>query len=98
MDPDLYCDVDALTALASQLTTIHDQLAQAGDVSHLYDRQLGSKRLEEALHDFIGGWKDGRKKIEGEVEGLAKKAAGAVQTYQENEQRLSDAAGGKGHP
>jgi len=96
MDPDLYCDVEALTTLANQLTTIHDQLARAGDISHQYDRQLGSNRLENAIHDFIEGWKDGRKKIEGEVEGLAKKAAGAAATYQENEQRLIDATKGKG--
>jgi hypothetical protein len=95
-DPDLYVDVDALQELARQLQNIKSALDDAGKRVDAFDARLGSHRIEDALDDFIGGWKDGRKEITEAINGLFDAVSGSVNTYLENEARLSKAAGAGG--
>ncbi len=91
---DLYVDVDALTELARQLSAVKAALQSTkGDVN-AYDPRLGSERIEDALDDFVFGWRDGRRQLIEGIEGLAARLTGAVETYTEQEAALSSAAGG----
>jgi len=95
-EPDLYVDVDALQELARQLQHIKGALAEADEAVDAYDARLGSERIEDALDDFIRGWKDGRKEIIEAIGNLFDSVSGSVRTYEENEARLSKAAGSGG--
>jgi hypothetical protein len=91
MAEDLYVDIDALTEMYNQMGSIFQALDNAeGDVNS-YDSALGSDRLEGKLNDFVGGWKDGRKKIKDGVASLADAIQGAVEGYNENEGNISKA-------
>ena len=92
-DPDLYVDLDAMEELARQLGQIRAALAEADDSVNLFDSRLGSERIEDALNDFVSGWKDGRKRIIEAVEGLMGSCQGSVDTYLENERRIIKSTG-----
>ncbi|MGI8665426.1 MAG: hypothetical protein ACR2N4_05270 [Jatrophihabitans sp.] len=85
---DLYADLDALQQLASRLTQIKDALEHVKDDLESYEPALGSSHVSGALHDFVNGWRAGRKKIIGNVDKLQQKVAGVAQTYQEQEDAL----------
>ena len=91
---DLYVDVDALGELARQLSQIKAALESADDGVDAKDGRLGSERIEDALDDFIDGWKDGRKKIIEGIDGLMGRIQGAVDTYQAQEAEIAGAASG----
>lgn len=91
MAEDLYVDIDALTEMHSQMTSICQALEDAGDDVNAYDRALGSPRIEGKLDDFIDGWKDGRKKIKDGVASLADAVKGACEAYNENEANIKKA-------
>jgi len=93
---DLYVDVDALSELSRQLQQVKASLERVSDDISAYNGRLGSSRIEDALGDFIDGWRDGRKKIIGGIEGLLGRIQGAIDTYNEQEEKLSQAAKGKG--
>ncbi|MEO7287112.1 MAG: hypothetical protein ABI140_09340 [Jatrophihabitantaceae bacterium] len=88
MSIDLYADLDALQQLASRLSQIKDSLDNVSDDLESYGPALGSHRVSDALHDFVGGWKDGRKKIIGNICKLQAKVAGVAETYQQQEDEL----------
>lgn len=90
--PELYVDVDALTELASQLRRIKSALSRAESDVDAHDHDLGSSAIEDALDDFIGGWKDGREKIIEGIDGLLGRIDSAVATYREAETNIGDAA------
>ena len=92
---ELYCDLDAMDELKRQLQGIHAALDDVGDRVDVWDLRLGSGRLEQAIDDFISGWRDGRKQIRSGIEEAAGKVDGAVEAYQELEARLSAAAQGQ---
>lgn len=91
---DLYVDVDALTQLARQLESVKAALTAAKDEVNSYDARLGSARIENALDDFVSGWRDGRKQLIEGIDGLRQRIAGAIETYRQQEAALSAAAGG----
>ncbi len=96
-DPiDLAVDLDALQQLCNRLTLIHDSLANAKDDVEAYEAALGSPRVAAKLHSFTSGWKDGRKKIEGNVDKLVGKVQGVAQTYLEQEKSFVHAYGSSG--
>lgn len=94
-EPDLYCDLDAMDALGSQLDSIHASLEDVGDRVHTYAGQIGSHRIEDAIDSFVGGWRDGRKEIRNGVEAVAANVKKAAETYKLNEDQLSSAARGE---
>ena len=89
---DLYVDVDALGELSRQLSQIKAALESADDSVDAKDGRLGSERIEDALDDFIDGWKDGRKKIIEGIDGLMDRIQGAVDAYLAQEAEISKAA------
>ena len=91
---DLYVDLEALTALAAQLEAVRAALADTKDSVNAYDARLGSKRIEEALDDFVSGWRDGRQQLTEGIEGLRVRLQGAAETYAEQEAALAAATGG----
>lgn len=95
-DPDLYVDLDALEELVRQLGQIRASLEDAGERVDRFDRRLGSARIEEALDDFVSGWKDGRKKIIGEIDALIGKCQGASESYAAQEDAVVKATGQAG--
>lgn len=88
---DLYVDVDALTELSRQLEQVKRSLEGAQDSIDAYRGRLGSSRIEDALGDFVDGWRDGRKKIIGGVDDLLGRIRGAIDTYNEQERKLAEA-------
>ncbi len=64
---ELFVDLGALTELARQLSAVRDALQRADEIS-VEGRCFGSERLQSALDDVVGGWRDGRRQIA--VEGL----------------------------
>jgi hypothetical protein len=93
-DPDLFVDLDALDLLARQLGQIKDALAMAKENVTEFDARLGSPRLHDSLDDFVKGWKDGRKKITEDVDGLVDKITGAAEAYRANEKEIIKATRG----
>jgi hypothetical protein len=91
----LSVDVDALSELSRQLGEIKASLERVSDSMDGYDRRLGSGRIEGALDDFVGGWRDGRKKIIAGIENLLGRIQGATDAYLEQEKKLSEATGAK---
>ena len=89
MSVDIYVDLDALQQLANRLTSIKDALDNVKDDLESYEPALGSQHVADRLHAFVSGWKDGRKKITGNIDKLQQKVAGVAQTYAQQEQELS---------
>jgi hypothetical protein len=92
-DPDLYVDLPALEELVRQLGQIRASLEKAGDRVDAFDARLRSERIEEALNDFVSGWKDGRRKIIEGIDALLGKCQGAADTYADQEQAVIKATG-----
>lgn len=92
----LYADLDALQQLASRLTQIKDALDNVKDDLESYEPALGSSHVADRLGAFVNGWKDGRKKIVGNIDKLQAKVAGVAQTYQEQEDALVKQSTGSG--
>ncbi len=92
---DLYVDVDALRELSRQLEQVKASLEGSEDHVDGYRGRLGTERLGDALDDFVGGWRDGRKHILSDIDGLLKRIKTAVDTYREQESQLSKAARGE---
>ena len=93
-DACLFVDLDALDLLARQLGQIKAALADAKDHFAEFDARLGSARMADSLDGFVKGWKDGRKKILDEVDGLVEQVKGAAEAYAENEKQIIKAARG----
>ncbi|MCW2541294.1 MAG: hypothetical protein JWN95_3019 [Frankiales bacterium] len=88
-DPvEIYVDLEALQELANKLAQIKDALSHAKDDLQSYGPALGSGKVSDALNDFVGGWKDGRKKIDDNIDKLVDKVKGAAQTFQDQEDSL----------
>jgi len=92
---DLYVDVDALRELARQLDEVKTSLERANDNVNRSSDALGSGRLADAVGDFVDGWRDGRKHLIADVDGLLKRIKTAVDTYVEQESQLSKASRGE---
>lgn len=90
---ELYVDVEALGELSRQLGAVKAALEGASDEVGGQGGRLGSPRLAGALEGFIGGWRDGRRKIIAAIEAQQGRIQGAADTYREQEERLSQATG-----
>jgi hypothetical protein len=91
-DPDLYIDLDGAEILGNQLAQVKGLLTDAVGTIETLDGRLGSPRVVDGFETFISGWKDGRKKILGEIDEVAEKLKGSVEAYQETERRIIKAA------
>ena len=96
---DILVDLDALQQLANRLGLISDALKNTQRDLKAYGPALGSRPVAHALDEFVDGWKDGRKKIEDNVDKLLDKVKGIAHTYQEQEEAVSAQAKSSGqHP
>jgi hypothetical protein len=55
-----------------------------------YEGDLGSGEVADALHDFEHNWKDGRKKIDAHLDGLAQMADQVVSEIRRADRELAD--------
>jgi hypothetical protein len=90
---DIHVDPDALAEVARSLGQVRAVLEEAEDVLTRGHERLGSERIEEALDDFVSGWRDGRRRIIRGLEGLVAKCHRAVDAYLANERRIIDSRG-----
>ena len=90
---ELYVDLDALGELAHKLAQVKAALERSGTVADSA-AGCGSPRVEEAVEDYIGGWRDGRRKIIEGIDGELEKIRGAADAYREQEAMISKAARG----
>ena len=89
-------DLDALQQLANRLGLISDALKNTQRDLKAYGPALGSRPVAHSLDQFVDGWKDGRKKIEENVDKLLDKVKGIAQTYEEQEKALTAQAASSG--
>jgi archaellum component FlaC len=85
---DIYVDTEALAELRKRLVDISVALEHAKDDVNAYDSELGSKKIDHALNDFISGWKDGRKKILKSINGMIGRIDSAIEAYEKVEQSV----------
>ncbi|WP_344659474.1 hypothetical protein [Catenulispora subtropica] len=83
--PDLVVDADALEAFGGQLESIRSRMNAARDWTHQYDGQMGAAEVEDALHSFSSGWRDGRKEIDGSLKALSDMLTNSAQTFRQTD-------------
>ena len=81
--PDLAVDVDALDTFGGQLESIRNRMNAARDWTHQYDGQMGAAEVEDALHSFSSGWKDGRTEIDGSLKALSDMLKNAADNFRQ---------------
>jgi hypothetical protein len=89
MGADLNVDLDGLEQFASQVRSVRDRMNGTRSMFDSYREDLGSGHLADALDDFVHNWKDGRKQIDGHLEGLAKTAEHAVAEIRKADRKLA---------
>jgi hypothetical protein len=57
--------------------------------THEYDGQMGAAEVEDALHDFASGWRDGRKEIDDSVKSLADMLHNSAQAFRSTDSGLA---------
>ncbi|WP_194890968.1 hypothetical protein [Catenulispora pinisilvae] len=87
--PDLAVDVDALETFGGQLDSIRTRMNAARDWTHQYDGQMGASQVEDALHSFSSGWKDGRTEIDGSLQALSEMLTNAAQNFRQADADLA---------
>jgi hypothetical protein len=88
---DLVVDVGALSGFGGQLESIRTRMDAARSWTHQYDGQMGAAAVENALHDFSDGWKDGRTEIDGSLSALSKMLTQAAQSFSQADGDLAKA-------
>ncbi|MEU6278719.1 hypothetical protein [Streptomyces sp. NPDC047028] len=76
---DLVVSLAGLDTLAGDLRSIKKRMDDTGQVDRkLGHCELGSSSAYDAMEDFMHGWKDGRKEIDGGLDGVAEMAQAIV--------------------
>lgn len=86
----LTVDLSGLEQFASTLEGIRKTLDGTRKLFDSYAADLGSGKVADALDSFDSNWRDGRKQIDGHLEGLAKFADGAVREFRTTDGKLGD--------
>jgi hypothetical protein len=89
----LAVDLDGLAGFANRLESIRGRMNGTRTLIDGYDGKLGSERVESALGKFESGWKDGRKKIDNNLERLSALAGQAVVAIRQTDTDLGDRLG-----
>ena len=84
----LKVDLDGLEAFANQLKSIKDRMNATRSVFDSYRDDLGSGTVADALDSFESNWSDGRKEIDGHLEGLVKMANQVVREIRKADREL----------
>lgn len=86
----LAVDLTGLEDFAHNLDTVRTTMNGTRKLFDAYEAKLGSDKVSGALDHFEHGWKDGRKEIDGQLEGLAKMANTAVEQIRKADKDLAD--------
>ncbi len=86
---ELVVERDEMRQVHQQLSDIKAALEDAKGID-VYDGAIGSGRVEDALDNFVGNWSQGRKQILEELEGLLERLGKAIESYETNEQQLTE--------
>lgn len=90
-NPDrLKVDLGGLEDFASNLDAVRTTMNGTRKLFESYEAKLGSGKVADALDSFEHNWKDGRKEIDGHLEGLAKMANTAVREIRKADKQLAD--------
>jgi hypothetical protein len=90
MADQLRVDLDGLEDFSRRLDSVRDRMNGTRSMIDGYDGQIGAGSVEQALDEFERNWKDGRKQIDGHLEGLAKMARLAVTELRKADQELKN--------
>ena len=93
---DLVVDVDALDSFGYQLDDIRTRMDAAKAWTHQYDGQMGAAEVENALHDFASGWRDGRKEIDDSLKALGEMLHNSADAFRQTDTELAKAVQGDG--
>lgn len=85
----LEVDLDGLEQFASTLDGIRKTMDGTRNLFDAYAADLGSGKVASALDHFDSNWHDGRKDIDGKLQGLSKTAGQAVQQFRQTDGKLS---------
>jgi hypothetical protein len=88
---DLRVDLPALDLFARRLDVMVDTMVDTPSRVNAVDDHLGHSGASDALHAFVKGWRDGRGKLEREMNALAKMGHSVVQTLTETDINLKNA-------
>ncbi len=83
-------DLTGLEDFARSLDAVRNTMNGTRKLFDAYEAKLGSDKVSGALDHFEHGWKDGRKEIDGQLEGLAKMANTAVTQIRKADKDLAD--------
>lgn len=86
----LAVDLTGLEDFARNLDGVRTAMNGTRKLFEAYEAKLGSGKVADALHGFEHNWKDGRKEIDGHLEGLAKMADTAVREIRKADKELAD--------
>jgi hypothetical protein len=96
----LAVDLTGLEDFARNLDAVRSTMNGTRKLFESYEAKLGSGKVADALDSFEHNWKDGRKEIDGQLEGLGKMANTAVEQIKKADKDLADqlakSAGGDG--
>jgi hypothetical protein len=89
---DLSVSLIGLSDLATGLRSIKKRMDDTGQVDRaLGSGELGSGKAQDALDDFMHGWRDGRKEIDGGIDSVVKMADAVVDQLTKTDQDLKNA-------
>jgi hypothetical protein len=84
----LKVDIDGLEQFASTLENIRKTMDGTRKLFDAYTADLGSAKVAHALDDFDSNWHDGRKEIDGKLQGLSQMADKAVEQFRRTDTQL----------
>ncbi|UGQ10371.1 hypothetical protein LO772_26430 [Yinghuangia sp. ASG 101] len=88
---DLVVDLPELDVFARRLDLIRQTMNDTPKNVDNVDAALGHSGAADALHDFADGWRDGRKKLEGEMKALSEMGHSVVTELTATDQKLANA-------
>jgi hypothetical protein len=87
----LLVDLMGLGELEKDLSSVHSTLAKAHKQVDASDAEIGSSKVQGALHDFDHRWDDKRDKIESSTKSLDSMLTSSIQAYTETDEHLAKA-------
>ncbi|MET9220736.1 hypothetical protein ACIOC1_18675 [Streptomyces sp. NPDC088197] len=86
----LAVDLTGLEDFARTLDSVRTTMNGTRKLFNSYEAKLGSDKVSGALDSFEHNWKDGRKEIDSQLEGLSKMADTAVREIKKADKDLAD--------
>ncbi|MDT0310359.1 hypothetical protein RM780_25915 [Streptomyces sp. DSM 44917] len=77
-----------LEEFVPQLRSVREYMNRTGDTFDQYHDAIGDEGINDALDDFVSGWRDGRGDISDQLEGLASMGETVIRTVNDFENEL----------